>query len=84
MLYGTHLTDMETAYKAFTREAAEKLNLESNRFEIEPEITAQFARLGYTIAEVPITYRPRTVLEGKKIKWKDGVKALWTLVKYRF
>ena len=83
-LFGTHLTDMETAYKVFTREAADQLNLKANRFEIEPEVTAQFANLGYKILEVPITYRPRTVLEGKKINWKDGVKALWTLVKYRF
>jgi glycosyltransferase involved in cell wall biosynthesis len=83
ILFRTKLTDMETAYKAFTREAADKLHLEANRFEIEPELTAQFAKLGYKIVEVPITYRPRTRLEGKKIKWKDGVKALWTLVKYR-
>ncbi len=83
VLFRTKLTDMETAYKAFTREAADKLKLEANRFEIEPELTAQFAKLGYKIVEVPITYRPRTILEGKKIKWKDGVKALWTLVKYR-
>ena len=84
LLYGTKLTDMETAYKVFTSEAAGKLKLESNRFEIEPEITAQFALLGYKIIEVPITYRPRTSLEGKKIKWKDGVKAFWVLLKYRF
>lgn len=84
VLFGTKLTDMETAYKVFTREAAERLKLEANRFEIEPELTAQFAKLGYKIIEVPITYRPRTHLEGKKIKWKDGVKALWTLAKHRF
>ncbi len=84
LLFRTQLTDMETAYKVFTREAADKLRLKANRFEIEPEITAQFARAGFKILEVPISYRPRTTLEGKKIKWKDGVKALWTLVKYRF
>jgi glycosyltransferase involved in cell wall biosynthesis len=84
VLFRTRLTDMETAYKVFTREAADSLKLAANRFEIEPEITAQFAKLGYKIVEVPITYQPRTTLEGKKIKWKDGVKALWTLVKYRF
>jgi glycosyltransferase involved in cell wall biosynthesis len=83
LLYRTKLTDMETAYKVFTREAADRLHLEANRFEIEPELTAQFAKLGYDIVEVPITYRPRTHLEGKKIKWKDGVKALWTLAKHR-
>lgn len=84
ILFRTRLTDMETAYKVFTREAAGKLRLVANRFDIEPEITAQFARSGFKIAEVPISYRPRTTLEGKKIKWKDGVKAMWTLVKYRF
>lgn len=84
LLFRTRLTDMETAYKVFTREAAGKLSLKANRFDIEPEITAKFARLGYKIVEVPISYRPRTTLEGKKIKWKDGVKALWTLVKCRF
>lgn len=84
LLFRTRLTDMETAYKVFTQEAAKNLNLKANRFDIEPEITAKFARLGYKIVEVPISYRPRTALEGKKIKWKDGVKALWTLVKCRF
>ena len=84
LFFGTNLTDMETAYKVFTREVADKLRLGSNRFEIEPEITAQLALLGYEILEVPISYRPRTSLEGKKIKWKDGAKAFWTLVKYRF
>jgi len=84
VFFRTKLTDMETAYKVFTREAADKLKLEANRFEIEPEITAQLAKLGYKIYEVPITYRPRTASEGKKIKWKDGVKAIWTLVKHRF
>jgi len=84
LFFRTKLTDMETAYKVFTREAADKLRLTSNRFEIEPEITAQLAILGYDIVEVPISYRPRTSLEGKKIKWKDGVKAFWTLVKFRF
>ena len=83
ILFRTKLTDMETAYKVFTKEAADQLRLEANRFEIEPELTAQFAKLGYKIIEVPITYRPRTHLEGKKIKWKDGVKALWTLAKHR-
>jgi glycosyltransferase involved in cell wall biosynthesis len=84
LLFRTGLTDMETAYKVFTREVADKLRLEANRFEIEPEITAQIARHGYRIHEVPISYRPRTQLEGKKIKWKDGVKALATLIRYRF
>lgn len=83
-LFRTNLTDMETAYKIFTSEVAETLSLEANRFEIEPEITAQIIRNGFSILEVPISYRPRTKFEGKKIKWNDGFKALWTLVKYRF
>lgn len=84
VLYGTNLTDMETAYKVFTKEVASKLSLAANRFEIEPEITAQFAIRGIRIQEVPISYRPRTKLEGKKIQWKDGFEAVWTLIKYRF
>lgn len=84
LLFRTDLTDMETAYKVFTAKVAKKLRLEANRFEIEPEITAQIARQGFKILEVPISYRPRTKFEGKKIKWKDGIKAVWTLVRYRF
>jgi len=84
LLFRTKLTDMETAYKVFTSEVAKKFSLEANRFDIEPEITAQIARNGFMILEVPISYRPRTKSEGKKIKWKDGIKALLTLLKYRF
>ncbi len=84
LLYGTRLTDMETAYKAFTIDVAELLFLRSDRFDIEPEITAQIARLGLEIVEVPITYRPRTKLEGKKIRWFDAIAAVWTLLKCRF
>jgi hypothetical protein len=72
---------METAYKVFTSDVAKKLKLRANKFEIEPEITAQICRLGYKIIEVPISYNPRTVSEGKKINWKDGVKAVWTLIR---
>lgn len=84
LLYHSKLTDMETAYKIFTAEVAKKLILQANKFEIEPEITAQISRLGYKILEVPISYRPRTALEGKKINWKDGIKAVWTLFRLRF
>ncbi len=84
IFFKTKLTDMETAYKVFTSEVAQCLTLEANQFEIEPEITAQIAKNGFKILEVPISYRPRTKFEGKKIKWKDGIKALWTLLKYRF
>lgn len=83
LLYRSKLTDMETAYKVFTGEVAKKLILRSNKFEIEPEITAQICRLGYKILEVPISYSPRTVSEGKKIKCKDGIKAVWTLFRLR-
>jgi glycosyltransferase involved in cell wall biosynthesis len=82
-LYATRLTDMETAYKVFTRRVASRLVLESMRFEIEPEITAQIALAGFEIVEVPISYRPRTALEGKKIRWHDGCRALWTLARLR-
>lgn len=84
LLYRAKLTDMETAYKVFTAEVAKKLDLRANKFEIEPELTAQICRFGYKILEVPISYRPRTVLEGKKIEWKDGIKAIWTLFRLRF
>ena len=84
LLYGSRLTDMETAYKVFTKEVAAKLALSGNRFEIEPEITARIFQAGYKIWEIPISYQPRTAAEGKKIKWKDGVKGVWTLVRCRF
>jgi len=84
LLYNTNLTDMETAYKVFTPAVVKKLSLRANRFEIEPEITAQICLSEYKILEVPISYRPRTKFEGKKINWKDGVKALWMLFKCRF
>lgn len=84
LIYHSRLTDMETAYKVFTSEVAQKLQLRANRFEIEPEITAQICQAGYKIKEIPISYRPRTASEGKKIKWQDGIKALLTLLRCRF
>ena len=83
LLFGSHLSDMETAYKAFRREALHGVVLESNGFEIEPEITAKFLRRGIPIFEVPIRYAPRTTGQGKKIHWFDGLKAIWALVRYR-
>lgn len=83
VLFFTKLTDMETAYKVFTKEAASKLKLRSNRFDIEPEITARICQNGYKILEVPISYSPRTVFEGKKINWRDGVRAVLMLLKCR-
>jgi len=83
ILYGAKITDEATAYKAFTREVANAVSLRCVRFEFCPEFTAKVRRLGYEIREVPISYNPRGVLEGKKIRWQDGVEALWTLIKYR-
>ena len=84
ILFGSRLTDMGTAYKVFSRDVADKLRLRANRFDIDPEITAQICKLGIKIVEVPISYCPRTVLEGKKINWRDGIKAIITLFRYRF
>jgi glycosyltransferase involved in cell wall biosynthesis len=84
ILYNTMLTDMETCYKVMRREVLEGLNLESNGFGIEPEITAKIFRRGYRVYEIPITYDGRGYDEGKKIGWKDGVVALWVLLKFRF
>ena len=76
------LTDMETCYKVFRREVIQSIRLRSNRFGIEPEITAKVARRGYRIYEVPISYYGRDYWEGKKIHWKDGFSALWTILRY--
>ncbi len=83
-LFGTSLTDMGTAYKAFTKEAADRIRLTANRFEIDPELTAQFIKTGYAIEEVPISYRPRTRNEGKKIRWTDGIAVIKMLFRQRF
>jgi glycosyltransferase involved in cell wall biosynthesis len=77
-----NLTDMETCYKAMTREVAMRLDLQSQRFGIEPEITCKVSRLGVRIYEVPISYNGRTYAEGKKIGLKDGLQAVWTIVRY--
>jgi glycosyltransferase involved in cell wall biosynthesis len=76
------LTDMETCYKVFRRDVIQSINLQSNRFGIEPEVTAKVARRGYRIYEVPISYYGREYWEGKKINWKDGFSAIWTILKY--
>ena len=77
-----NLTDMETCYKLFKREVIEKIDLEEKRFGIEPEITAKIAKLKVPIYEVPISYYGRTYEEGKKINWKDGVHAVYAIIKY--
>ncbi len=84
LLFGSHLTDMETAYKMFLRETMEGIRLRCVRFDFEPEITANFLKKGYHILEVPITYTPRTIQAGKKISWIDGFEAIYTLVRSRF
>lgn len=83
VLYQAHLTDMETAYKAFQAEIVTGLKLTCHRFEFEPEVTAKLLQAGHQIHEVPISYNPRTADEGKKINWRDGVTAIWTLLKHR-
>ena len=84
ILYDTIITDMETCYKCFRTEVIRGIPLRSRGFEFEPEVTAKVLKRGYRIYEVPITYTGREFEEGKKITWRDGFKALWTLVKYRF
>jgi glycosyltransferase involved in cell wall biosynthesis len=84
LLYNTTMTDMETCFKAVRTELLQSLDLKSDRFGIEPEITAKLFKRGARVYEVPITYEGRDYSEGKKITWRDGFPALWTLVKYRF
>lgn len=84
LLYGSKLTDMETCYKVFHNSVVKKINLKSNRFEFEPEITIKAIKLGFNIIEVPIKIKPRGYKEGKKIGFKDGVKAILTICRYRF
>jgi glycosyltransferase involved in cell wall biosynthesis len=79
-----NLTDMETCYKVFRREVLQQITVEENRFGFEPEITAKIAKLRVRIYEVGISYDGRTYEEGKKIGWKDGVRALWCIVKYNW
>ena len=81
---GLDLTDMETCYKAFRADLLKTIPLRSNRFGIEPEVTAKLAHRKAVVYEVPISYHGRAYLEGKKIGWKDGVSAIWTILKYAF
>ena len=84
LLYNANITDEPTCYKMFKTSVLKSLNLKCRRFEFCPEVTAKIRKKGFKIYEVPISYNPRTVEEGKKINWKDGFQALWTLIKYRF
>jgi glycosyltransferase involved in cell wall biosynthesis len=84
VLYNTMLTDMETCYKVMRTEVVRGMNLQSNGFGIEPEMTAKIFKRGYRVYEIPITYDGRGYEQGKKITWRDGIVALWVLLKYRF
>jgi glycosyltransferase involved in cell wall biosynthesis len=84
VLYNTMLTDMETCYKVMRTEVLRSFTLRSDGFGIEPELTAKIFKRGYRVYEVPITYDGRGYDEGKKITWRDGVVALWVLLRYRF
>ncbi len=83
LLYGSALTDMETCYKVFRADVIKNIHIRANRFEFEPEVTAKVLRRGHKIVEVPISYFSRPKAEGKKLSWRDGFGALWTLLKYR-
>ena len=82
ILTNLNLTDMEIGYKAFRREVLQKITIEENRFGFEPEITAKVARLHCRVYEVGVSYAGRTYSEGKKIGWRDGVHAVWCILKY--
>jgi glycosyltransferase involved in cell wall biosynthesis len=84
LLYRQRLTDEPTCYKMFDAALLKAIPLQCTGFEFCPEVTAKVAKLGYKIVELPIRYYPRSIREGKKIKWYDGVEALWVLLKYKF
>lgn len=83
-LTNLNLTDMETCYKVFKRQILENITLKSNHFGFEPEFTMKVAKNGYRIYEVPISYSGRNYSEGKKITWKDGIVAIFTMLRFRF
>ena len=84
MMTDLNLTDMEVCYKMFKREVLESLTLTEDRFGFEVEVTAKVAKGNWVVYEVPISYYGRNYDEGKKITWKDGVRALWCIIKFRF
>lgn len=84
IIYQSNLTDMETGYKMFKRKVLDSIELTSNNFDFEAELTAKLLKQKIKIVEVPISVRPRSYKEGKKIGWRDGFSAIWTLIKYRF
>jgi len=84
IFYNSKITDMETGFKIFKKEVTKNMKLRAKKFDFEPEITAKILKKGYKIYEVPITFKARTFNEGKKITWRDGIKAIYYLIKYRF
>jgi glycosyltransferase involved in cell wall biosynthesis len=84
MLTNLNLSDMEVGYKVFKTDVIKKVEIKSNRFGFEPEVTVKVAKLGCRVYEVPISYHGRTYAEGKKITWKDGIKAIYALIRFRF
>jgi glycosyltransferase involved in cell wall biosynthesis len=84
LLFNTNITDMETGYKVFRRRVLNGITIRAKRFDVEPELTVKVLKKGCQIYEVPISYYGRKFTEGKKLTWRDGVVALWTLIKYRF
>lgn len=84
LLYGINITDEAIGYKLIKSNLAKSLNLKCDRFDFCPEVTAKIAKKKVKIYEVPVSYVPRSVKEGKKVKWEDGLKATWVLFKYRF
>jgi len=84
LLYRTNLTDVETCYQVFRREAIKDINVKNNDFAFTVELTVKLIKKGYDILEIPITYFPRGRAEGKKIYWMDGFLSLWTLIRYKF
>ena len=84
MLTNLNLSDMETCYKVFRTEVLRKTDIISDRFEFEPEITIKVAKQGYRGYETPISYSGRSYAEGKKISWKDGLRTVWALIRFKF
>jgi glycosyltransferase involved in cell wall biosynthesis len=84
LLYNSTISDMETCYKVFRADVIKNIRINANRFDFEPEITAKILKRRHKLYEMPISYYGRDFTEGKKITWRDGFSAVWTLVKYRF
>jgi glycosyltransferase involved in cell wall biosynthesis len=84
LLYNSIISDMETCYKVFRADVIKNIQIKSNRFDFEPEITAKVLKRKYKLYEMPISYYGRDFSEGKKITWRDGISAIWALLKYRF